>query len=102
MQTTLSTIAGQVAQNENDENLISRNDNVGECVWYGICDIKNGKKVKNCYDLQPARALNISGIEALKQHCNHLIHENYIVGDDVYTCCDNAQVKSIFNSIFVI
>ena len=74
---------------------MSRND--GHCVWRGICYDED--KTKNCAYDGPAKALNASGVEALKEWCSHLLPQNYTEGQDVFTCCDNAQVSLFIISI---
>lgn len=64
----------------------------GHCVWYGKCATID-TKVKNCAYSGPPKALNASGIDALKQWCSHLLPENYRDGQEVLTCCDNVQVS---------
>lgn len=91
---------GQVVSDEVSHAM--RNDDVGSCVWYGICDrIDNGGiKIKNCAYEGNAKVLNASGVEALNEWCSHLIPNDYVKGDNVYTCCDNEQVsKNIIDEI---
>ena len=64
----------------------------GHCVWYSTC-AKIGDKTKNCAYDGPAKALDASGIVALKQWCSHLLPDKYKDGQEVFTCCDNKQVK---------
>lgn len=61
-------------------------------MWYGHC--YNEEKIKNCAYDGPPKALNESGVDALKQWCSHLLPQNYTDGQDVKTCCDNAQVRT--------
>lgn len=68
---------------------VSQND--GHCVWHGICYQKD--KIKNCAYDGPPKVLNESGVVALKEWCSHLLPQNYADGQDVLTCCDNAQVR---------
>jgi hypothetical protein len=71
----------------------------GNCVWYGICDrvhVNGAVKIKNCAYNGPAKVLNSSGVGALKEWCSHLLPNGYEEGDNVYTCCDNEQVKFLY------
>lgn len=63
----------------------------GHCVWHGVC--YNEDKIKNCAYDGPAKPLDASGVDALKQWCSHLLPHNYTEGHDVLTCCDNQQVS---------
>lgn len=67
------------------------------CVWYGICE-RDGKRTKNCLDRNSPRRLNATGIDDLKVWCSHLLPNNYKDGDDVFTCCDNEQLKEFLES----
>ena len=85
----IATIGQALSQNEIEKNVNNK------CVWYGICDrIPSGSafKIKNCLYNGAPKALNESGIHALSEWCPHLLPKNYANGDNVYTCCDNAQV----------
>ena len=73
---------GQTLNTEND----------GHCIWRGVC-YNDGSKKKNCAYNGTALPLNSTGVEALKQWCSHLLPKNYAVNEDVFTCCDNEQVK---------
>jgi Niemann-Pick C1 protein len=70
------------------------------CVWYGICQ-RDNLKTKNCLDRKPPRRLNALGIEDLKVWCSHLLPEKFKDGDDVFTCCDNAQLKEFVHNFKV-
>ncbi|CRL00931.1 CLUMA_CG014455, isoform A, partial [Clunio marinus] len=72
---------------------VSSNED-GHCIWYGVCNQEG--KIKNCFYNETAKALNETGVEALKQWCSHLLPSNYKEGQEVFTCCDNEQLK-IFN-----
>ena len=75
----------------------SRKSSSGNCVWYGICERVNLRS-KNCVDHNPPRPLNSSGIADLRVWCSHLLPEDYKEGDEVRTCCDNAQLKEFISS----
>lgn len=68
---------------------VSQSD--GHCVWYGKCYEED--KIKNCAYDGPAKPLDASGVEELKQWCSHLLPQDYTEGQDVLTCCDSAQVR---------
>lgn len=73
-------------------------NNVGSCVWYGVCK-RIGLKTKNClYEGSPKR-LNTTGVEALKHWCSHLLPDKYVQGDPVSTCCDEQQLHEFNENI---
>lgn len=73
----------------------------GHCVWYGVChrNETHKAKIKNCAYDGPPKALTLTGVERLKQWCPHLVSSN---GKDVFTCCDDEQVKKCQNFLKLI
>ncbi|GLV34537.1 Niemann-Pick type C-1a [Carabus blaptoides fortunei] len=66
------------------------------CVMYGECGKNDYQLALNCPYTGPAKALSMSGQAILAKHCPHLLVDH---GKGIFTCCDEAQLRTFDKSI---
>lgn len=68
----------------------------GHCAMYGQCGKNIYQSPLNCEYNGPAKQLSVNGQKLLSKHCPQLLHDE---GKGVFTCCDEAQLKTFDTSI---